>query len=199
VRSLACLIDKMGLLKEKYVTKHYKEVYEIWSSQNKTSLTSWAEGKRGSLAVHPVSITSCGVWDTVSAIMASPTLSFVKTSPTLSFVKNTVPTNLKFAFQALALHESRHFYKPILWKHDPSSKTHIRQCWFAGDHSDIGGGWPDCGLANLTLVWMLAQYATHFTNGFIRTETLYTRLCPAGEGKRYLSHTLSGGICPKGA
>lgn len=34
----------------------------------------------------------------------------------------------------------------------------FRQCWFIGAHSDIGGGYEDAGLANTTLIWMIAQF-----------------------------------------
>ena len=192
VRCLVCLIERIGLLRVKndYLTKKYEGLYRLWAFQEDSELNAWAKKDRKNHAVHPVQIASCGVWDTVSAITMSPTL---------SFVHDQVPEHLDFAFQALALHESRSFYNPILWKHIPGNKTCIRQCWFAGDHSDIGGSWPDCGLANLTLVWMLAQYVRHFTGMPINREDLYTRLCPPGAGSPYLSHTLSQGMCSKGA
>ncbi|KAI6047670.1 hypothetical protein EDC04DRAFT_11053 [Pisolithus marmoratus] len=31
------------------------------------------------------------------------------------------------------------------------------QCWFAGSHSDIGGGWHEHDLSDLTLTWMIAN------------------------------------------
>lgn len=38
------------------------------------------------------------------------------------------------------------------------AETNCRQCWFIGAHSDIGGGYDDAGLANTTLIWMIAQF-----------------------------------------
>jgi len=188
VRCLACLIDKVGLLKANYRTKYYPHVYEIWQSQDESRFNKWATGKGWYQSIYPVRIASCGVWDTVSAI---------KKSPALSFVGDWAPSNLNFAFQALALHERREIYNPLLWKHKPGGMTCIRQCWFAGDHSDNGGSWYDCGLANLTLIWMLAQYKKNFTGDFIDCDRLYERLCPPGAGWPSLSHTLSQGIYPK--
>ncbi len=33
----------------------------------------------------------------------------------------------------------------------------LRQVWFPGVHSNIGGGYPDQGMANITLAWMISQ------------------------------------------
>jgi len=39
---------------------------------------------------------------------------------------------------------------------DPNIKTiHLRQCWFPGVHTNIGGGYPDQELADITLAWMI--------------------------------------------
>jgi len=184
VRSLACLIDKVGLLRKKHLQKFCDDVYETWRSQDEDRFKKWAAKDGWHQAIFPVKITSCGVWDTVSALLPPSTL---------SFVNHWVPSNLSFAFQALALHERRYLFNPKLWKHASRSKTRIYQCWFAGDHSDIGGSWPDCGLANLTLIWMLAQYEKHFPQMSINRRHLSERLCPPGAAFPSLSHTLSTG------
>jgi hypothetical protein len=33
----------------------------------------------------------------------------------------------------------------------------LKQCYFPGVHSNIGGGYPDAGIANVTLAWMISQ------------------------------------------
>ena len=189
VRCLACLIEDVGLLRKDFRTKNFKYIYKDWESQNKVNMKIW-ETKRGEQAFYPVTITSCGVWDTVSALFPSYTL---------AFVNDRVPEKLGFAFQALALHERRHKYNPVLWKRIRNQETCIHQSWFAGDHSDIGGGWPDCGLANLTLIWMLAQYKRYFPDLVIKCDRLYERLCPPSAGWPSLSYTLCQGMCCKGA
>ena len=190
VRCLACLIEDIGLIRSLYLEKIYDDVYDFWKKKDKISMQNWIKDGRGYSAIYPVNIASCGVWDTVSAL---------KSPSTLSFVHDRVPSNLKFAFQALALHERRQMYKPVLWNQIPGRHTCIRQCWFAGDHSDIGGGWYDGGLANLTLIWMLAQYQKHFADISIDCEGLYKLCCPPGVGWPSMSHTLSQGMCRESA
>jgi hypothetical protein len=43
-------------------------------------------------------------------------------------------------------------------KHElPEDLDRVREVWFAGVHSDIGGGYPDSQLAHIPLVWMMAE------------------------------------------
>jgi len=37
----------------------------------------------------------------------------------------------------------------------------LEQIWFPGVHSDVGGGYPDHGLADATLLWMLGRLRAH--------------------------------------
>lgn len=80
-----------------------------------------------------------------------------------SFVNSKVPRNVQHAFQALALDEKRGFFSPTLWE-EPDGDHELRalkQCWFAGAHSNIGGGYPDAGISNITLAWMIGQIEDH--------------------------------------
>jgi hypothetical protein len=74
------------------------------------------------------------------------------------------------ACQALSLDEARTTFHPELWdekivppsEFDPDKKRHIAdeqisQVWFAGVHSNVGGGYPDDALAYIPLVWMLTE------------------------------------------
>ncbi len=48
----------------------------------------------------------------------------------------------------------------------------LRQVWFPGAHSNIGGGDEDQDLADITLAWMMAQVSPFldFTPGYILDE-----------------------------
>lgn len=110
-------------------------------------------------AKEDVRIEACAVWDTVSAI-GLPMAAHLPQLPRLKYrtVDHKVPKKVKFAVQALALDERRRHFKPMVWSHveDPKSQT-LTQRWFAGNHSDVGGGNKDMTLANITLAWMIGQ------------------------------------------
>lgn len=63
--------------------------------------------------------------------------------------------SVKHAFHALALDEKRNPFSPAVWERsDSNSKSDLRQVWFPGPHSAIGGGKqissPRRGLGMLT-------------------------------------------------
>jgi hypothetical protein len=149
VRALACFIETVGILAKTRLAL-LPMIYSLWRDQNleklQVHIKTWEE--KGHLS-RDVEIMTCGVWDTVSAMIPARDL---------AFVSYRVPRNLLNAFQALALHEMRTPFPPVLWNTDDTTETNVIQVWFAGDHSDIGGGHPDAGLSTISLLWMVAQY-----------------------------------------
>ena len=63
------------------------------------------------------------------------------------------------AFQALALDEKRQPFQPALWEKRGNEETNLIQVWFPGVHTNVGGGYPDQELANISLAWMIAMLA----------------------------------------
>ncbi|KAJ5387388.1 hypothetical protein N7509_009929 [Penicillium cosmopolitanum] len=61
---------------------------------------------------------------------------------------------------ALALDEDRASFSPAVWERPPKSRTDLRQVWFPGAHSNVGGGLPDQEIANITMAWMMDQLAS---------------------------------------
>lgn len=72
-----------------------------------------------------------------------------------SFVNTKVAQSIQYAFQALAIDEKRHYFTPTLWEWPdvPNRLVVLKQCWFPGCHSNIGGSYEDAGIANITLAW----------------------------------------------
>ncbi len=93
-----------------------------------------------------------GLWDTVTSVgwIYSPT-TFPYTT------RNPIISTLR---QAISIDERRAFFRQNIFRPDNSlQKQNIKQIWFAGVHSDVGGGYEDarCGLSNITLEWMLLE------------------------------------------
>jgi hypothetical protein len=64
------------------------------------------------------------------------------------------------AFQALAVDEHRKPFTPAIWQQQPGAAQagqRLEQVWFAGVHSDVGGGYPQTGLSDIALAWMTAR------------------------------------------
>jgi hypothetical protein len=89
--------------------------------------------------------------------------------------------NIRFAFHALSLDESRTPFQTALWfKHNGTKKgsdeaplndsdgddpghwtTTLKQAWFSGVHSDVGDSMQDSRLSNISLGWMISELVTN--------------------------------------
>ncbi|WP_160299868.1 DUF2235 domain-containing protein [Belnapia sp. F-4-1] len=110
----------------------------------------------------PIEIEFVGVWDTVDAY-GLPIEELTRAVDTL-LVPLTMPdadlnTRVKCARHALSLDDQRYTFHPRLWNEaqEPVDSERIKQVWFAGVHADVGGGYPDDGLAHVTLQWMIKE------------------------------------------
>jgi hypothetical protein len=172
-------------------------------SQPKTPLGKRCTELEGDLLLQRnIQIKACAVWDTVAAL-GPRMLNGVPQPATrkLAFVNSTLCSNIELALHALALDEDRRHFRPLLWKfsdrkrkdigsrsqgavvagptfpkgdHKPHRNA-LRQCWFRGTHSDVGGGHQDNGLASISLAWMIAQLEglVHFDNDTLADITTY--------------------------
>ncbi|PKS11922.1 hypothetical protein jhhlp_001217 [Lomentospora prolificans] len=116
------------------------------------------EGGSGDL----IKVKAVGVWDTVGSL-GIPEVSWLsKMGVTYQFYDTNLSLQIEHAFQALALDETRPPFSAAVWERLPNNKltTDLRQVWFPGNHGNIGGGWPDQGIANLSLAWMMDQLAS---------------------------------------
>ncbi|TFH72247.1 DUF2235 domain-containing protein [Gammaproteobacteria bacterium LSUCC0112] len=107
----------------------------------------------------PGAVHMLGVWDTVGAL-GLPTRGPLGhlTRARHGFHNVHLGPHIRHAFHALALHEQRAAFTPTLWQHPvPASVQTVQQMWFAGVHSNIGGGYACTGLSDITLEWMLSQ------------------------------------------
>jgi uncharacterized protein (DUF2235 family) len=82
--------------------------------------------------------------------------------------------HVAFARSANAIDETRKDFDRVAWGgHDEGSPNfpgheRLRQCWFAGNHSDIGGSYPEpeSRLSDIALEWMCGE-ATSVPNGLV--------------------------------
>ncbi len=120
-----------------------------------------------------------GVWDTVAAYggpISEITRGIDKYVWPLTMTDYELPDKVLAARHALALDDERDSFWPLLWDEvaearkareparDPASRarfgSRLQQVWFAGMHSDVGGGYPDESLSYVSLRWMIDQIGT---------------------------------------
>lgn len=98
-----------------------------------------------------------GMWDTVGAL-GIPIGFFRKIfgNEKHQFHDTKLSDKVKHAFHAIGIDEKRQPFKPTLWTNtELLKKTTVEQKWFVGVHCNIGGGYADTGLSDITLQWMI--------------------------------------------
>jgi hypothetical protein len=104
-----------------------------------------------------VEIRCLGVWDTVGSL-GIPAGILADTNKEKFAFHDTSPSQIiKNGLHAMAVDEHRHTFIPTYWTGALPPGNSITQVWFAGAHSDVGGGYPTRKLADIPLVWMARQ------------------------------------------
>ncbi len=155
VRSLAGLIDQVGLLQPENATE--RNIARAFRYYEKSRPSPVAEAFRVENCHDEVFIDMIGVWDTVKALgLPYPILSRFSPMAT-EFHNHRLGPHIRNGFQALALDETRTAFSPVLWRSAPGWRGALRQAWFAGSHGDVGGDPDSRPLSNIPLVWMIEQ------------------------------------------
>ena len=185
-RSLAGLVGLVGLL-EKRDMDLFPGVYDIYRSRKHRHALKSGQKEEVERAVRtlfpndgqqerlvdalvenarPTPIFFIGVWDTVGALgIPFGPLRWIGQAK-YNFHDTELSDRIRFAYHALAIDEARKSFKPTLWTRpqgrgtDPKArKQTMEQVWFAGVHSNVGGGYQDCGLSDIAFLWMVAKAA----------------------------------------
>jgi hypothetical protein len=164
VRSLSGMISTVGFI-SKNDLRYMPAAYAYYHTEPKQRHRSPFHELRKTLKCKfPEKIKFIGVWDTVGALgIPTPVLGKIQTWVGRKFQRFKVgfhDSNLlkivENAYQALAIDERRGPFRPALWD-KATGQRNVQQVWFAGAHSNIGGGYPDAGLSDLALKWMAGR------------------------------------------
>ncbi len=161
VRSLAGVIDRVGLLRAEHATvRGIREVYRHYEMSSDTS----AARRFAELYCHgEARIEMVGVWDTVKALGLRFPILWKLTEQKHAFHNHRLGASIRHGFHALALDETREVFAPVLWTCDErmAEGQVVEQVWFRGAHGDVGGQlggfMPARPLSNIPLVWMLEK------------------------------------------
>lgn len=157
VRSVAGMIRKCGILKRTSVDKYVAAMRAYRDANLHPDHPAAKEFRAnhscgGELAVP---IRFIGVWDTVGALgIPLRGLRFL-TRRKAVFHDTELSGTVETACHALAIDEHRAPFEPTLWLEKPKPNQTVEQVWFPGVHSDVGGGYAETDLSDLTLQWML--------------------------------------------
>jgi uncharacterized protein (DUF2235 family) len=161
-RSTAGLVRNSGVLRREHAGR-LGDAYAIYRGRDPTS---HPRGTRATLFrrsfSHEPRVHFIGVWDTVGALgipVLGPGWANVL-NRRWEFHDTDLSTMVDLAYQALAIDEARGPFVPSLWNRQDEARNQVlEQVWFAGVHSDVGGGYDDCALAEIPLLWLVDRAA----------------------------------------
>jgi len=156
VRSLAGLIHNAGIIRKTDSTL-VSEAFELYKSHSEKPGSMKSIRFRELNSFPETTIKLIGVWDTVGSLGIPITNARRGTRKNHEFHDVELSSSIRHAYHAIAIDEKRRPFFPTLWNKwkDPDQK--VEQVWFAGVHTNIGGGYKDSGLSNITLHWMLGK------------------------------------------
>ncbi len=94
-----------------------------------------------------------GVFDTVASIGMPDLSTDEKASPDVQFENRTLSGNVKEVLHLCSIDDKRKAFQPTLI----NTEDRVSEIWFAGAHSDVGGGYHRDGLSDNTLRFMLDE------------------------------------------
>ncbi len=160
VRSLAGVIDRIGLLKPQHATERH--VREAWRHYEREVSGEAVVAFSARYCHEAVPIEMIGVWDTVKALGLRLPLLWWLTRGDQTFHSHHLGPSVRHGYHALALDETRVAFEPVLWETGPAWPGYeVEQMWFRGAHGDVGGqvgGHEEARpLSNIPLMWMLEK------------------------------------------
>lgn len=134
-RSAVGFLNHAGLPKNRSISKMEDLLTLFNAYKENTPAPEWTH--------HQAEVHFLGVWDTVGALAFGNSFNdFHQLSP----------ANVRCFRQALALDEIRKQFVPEYWE---GNDLCAKEVWFAGAHSNVGGGYVDANLSNVALFWLL--------------------------------------------
>lgn len=175
VRSLAGMISTIGILPgrgldNEDLDREVKLAYWAYRSRLDKHRDRLATRYAGGARLHKPRVHFIGVWDTVNAVGVpfEQLRWFVQRfavmrrahSHDLFNVSTDEPNRIDYVYHALAIGEERLSFKPQMYDESLTKRAgvkEIEQVWFAGVHSNVGGGYPKPGMAKVALAWMMEK------------------------------------------
>jgi uncharacterized protein (DUF2235 family) len=175
VRSLAAFIELFGILPASrhdlieqafdiYEIKTNKEDEAHKSHNEKNELNAREKAAKAFVKKHHTMWTRVrfiGVWDTVAALGGSGHLMSMLTDKLFphTFHNFSLGPGVDHARHAISIDDERKTFHPVIWEKLDNDPEHdrLKQVWFCGVHTDVGGGYEEPELSYYSLDWMIRE------------------------------------------
>lgn len=160
VRSLSAFIHLFGIL-PKSRPELIKQAYRIYKISDDKERKEAANDFVSRHHNQWTKIKFLGVWDTVAAL-GLPVKSLSTLVDWFPFFRHkfhnlTLSESVEHARQALAIDDERLTFHPKIWDREIKDYQTMKQVWFCGMHTDVGGGYKEQELSDIPLIWMIEE------------------------------------------
>ncbi|MFI5590143.1 phospholipase effector Tle1 domain-containing protein [Amycolatopsis sp. NPDC051758] len=158
-RSVVGLIRNCGILRNEHADR-IPEAYALYRGRTiDTGPDSVAARTFQQHYSNEARVRFIGVWETVGAlgVPLAGLRKLLMLGRRNQFHDVSLLSIVESAFQALAIDERRASYVPALWQVADWNQQLVEQVWFSGAHGDVGGGYAESGLSDITLAWMASR------------------------------------------
>jgi len=73
----------------------------------------------------------------------------------------SLPHCVSNCYHALAIDDERKAFHPRIWSPEILPRQSMKQVWFSGMHADVGGGYQESALSDISLRWMVKSAERH--------------------------------------
>ena len=190
IRVLAGLLFRCGLLlpehRDQYskAFKLYEPHFEGLKPEALGRLCADIDKFKSSFCRPCNEIFFLGIWDTVKSVgyIWPKSLPHTRRNPIVRTVRH-----------ALSIGECRSFFVPTSWggldddTEPPTEGQDVKEVWFAGNHSDVGGGYEEMesSLAKISLRWMIDEACR---NRLCVDASSYQQVLALGETSHFVAH-----------
>lgn len=197
VRVLAGFIKMIGILKGDYENlATYALAYYKRSGEKNDARIAYRFNQI--IPVTRATIEFMGCWDTVGSVIIPRFDRFYAPFSLENPPHVNENSAVKVFRHALAIDERRRMFRVARWQEPQKYKLNpflrddsdkivdqdIKQVWFSGVHSDVGGGYPEdeSGAAKIALKWMVDEAIAHGLKFKMRS---YSLMVEGKNSKRY--------------
>lgn len=164
VRSLTSFIHYFGII-PKSRPELIKRAYKIYKIEDESVRKRKADEFVSRHHTMWTRIKFLGCFDTVAALglPIKPLSVLMNIIPGMQhkFQNFKLNETVENAYQALAIDDERKTFHPILWDTDTLPYQTIKQVWFCGMHTDVGGGYDEHELSDVPFSWMKNMATDH--------------------------------------
>jgi uncharacterized protein (DUF2235 family) len=155
-RSLAGMIANCGLPTQNVDDNLTALAYQAYREHDMATRQKLLAQLGQKYSIDTPAVAMVGVWDTVGAL-GIPAIFGGVDMLRYGFLDTQLHPCVKNAYHAVSIDEKRREFPATLWTGPFAPEQTVEQVYFTGVHCDVGGGYPETGLSDITLSWMMGK------------------------------------------